>query len=105
MRNDFCISDRRSSLSVLLVTLNASNKSFGRRQESSSEGIFLLVCTAEGKKKTGIILKVPCADNLKCCEGSLGRFDANNTSMCLSDETQTSAALAPPQLASSKLML
>lgn len=34
MRDDFCNSDRRSSLSVLLVTLNASNKSMGRRQET-----------------------------------------------------------------------
>lgn len=34
MRDDFCNSDRRSSLSVLLVTLNASNKSLGRRQET-----------------------------------------------------------------------
>lgn len=33
MRDDFCNSDRRRSLSVLLVTLNASKKSIGRRQE------------------------------------------------------------------------
>lgn len=34
MRDDFCNSDRRRSLSVLLVTLNASKKSMGRRQET-----------------------------------------------------------------------
>lgn len=34
MRDEFCNSDRRSSLSVLLVTLNTSNKSLGKRQEA-----------------------------------------------------------------------
>lgn len=50
MRDDFCNSDRRSSLSDLLVTLNASNKSFGRRQQSSSEGIF---CSSVLPEKKG----------------------------------------------------
>lgn len=57
MRDDFCNSDRRSSLSVLLVTLNASNKSFGRRQESSSEGIFSSSVLPRKEKKTDSFLK------------------------------------------------
>lgn len=74
MRDDFCTSDRRSSPSVLLVTLNASNKSLERRQESSSEGIFcssVQTIKKKEKKVSRIIPKAQGVDRLNCWERSL----------------------------------
>ena len=58
MRDDFYNSDRRSSLSVLLVTLNASNKSLGRRQETrrapKKPGAFCFSFALRTKKSKGV---------------------------------------------------